>query len=147
MVDPTSDLLLFEVLVTAGSGISGLVGSCNGGLIATVLPAEQRGKAAGWVNAGNLGGSALGGGLIMWLAEDLGQQAAAIGLALLVAGPSIAAFFIDEEIRPARRAREVFGEMLGDMWRTLKSRPGWSGVLAVLLGIVFRKRKAASATT
>ena len=43
------------------------MGSCNGGLMATALTGEVRGRAGGWYNAGNLGGSALGAGVMMTL--------------------------------------------------------------------------------
>src|SRR5258706_7276337 len=39
--------------------ISGLVGSCNGALMAAAMPDELRGKAAGWYQLGNISGGGL----------------------------------------------------------------------------------------
>jgi MFS family permease len=54
---------LFVTFTFLGQLLNGLVGSCNGGLMATTLDDHERGKASGWLNAGNLGGGALGAGL------------------------------------------------------------------------------------
>jgi MFS family permease len=43
--------------------------------------------------------------------------------------PSLAAFFIDEPVRPKVDAGEHVKAMLRDIWNTARSRPGWSGML------------------
>src|SRR5205823_13252737 len=53
----------------AGQLISGLVGSCNGGLLASTLPNQLRGRAAGYLYTGNLTGGALGAWLTLSMAE------------------------------------------------------------------------------
>jgi PAT family beta-lactamase induction signal transducer AmpG len=125
-------LHLFEVLIVAGQAFTGLVGSCNGGLMATTLPDELRGKASGWLNAANLGGAALGGGVVLYLARVFSPQVAGIGLGLIVFLPSLVALTVKEKDRPQRSLREVFGSMIRDVWGTLKVRQGWTGVLFCL---------------
>jgi hypothetical protein len=44
----------------AAQAITGLIGSATGGILASTMPDDKRGKAGGWLNAGNLGGNALG---------------------------------------------------------------------------------------
>src|SRR5690349_9078904 len=44
----------FLGFAVAAQLISGLVGSCNGGLLAVSMPDGLRGKASGWLNVGNL---------------------------------------------------------------------------------------------
>lgn len=123
----------FLAFTIAGQAISGLVGSCNGGLLATTMPDELRGAAGGWLNAGNLGGGAFG----TWIAlEMINRKAAPLTIGLTIAAlmiiPSLAALTIVEQERAKRSPREVFGTMVGDVWRVAKSRPGWSGMLFCL---------------
>jgi MFS family permease len=123
----------FLAFTVAGQAISGLVGSCNGGLMASTMPDELRGRASGWTNTGNLGGGALG----TWFALRMinaGARPISIGLALfaMMVIPSLAALFVAEQTRPQRTPREVFGTMGRDVWRVARSRPGWSGILFCL---------------
>jgi MFS transporter, PAT family, beta-lactamase induction signal transducer AmpG len=120
---------LFVVFTFAGQLLNGLVGSCNGGLMATTLDNHERGKAAGWLNAGNLGGGALGAGLILVLAQSLPKPIVATLLAATMILPALAALTIPELARPRTDAREHFRAMLQDVWTTAKSRPGWTGML------------------
>lgn len=128
-LDLPSQLHLFTICCVAGQGITGMVGSCNGGLIATSLPNEVRGKASGWMNAANLGGNAIGGGMVLWLARAHGMRAAGVGVGLVTFLPSLAALFVPEAERAVRGAGEVFRTMLRDVWGTAKTRQGWTGIL------------------
>jgi MFS family permease len=131
-VDVKTHLRLFEILVVAGQGITGMVGSCNGGLMATTLPADKRGQASGWLNAANLGGSAIGGGFILYVARVMSARAAGIAVGIVIFVPSLAALFVEEAPRVKRAAGEVFGSMIRDVWGTLKTRTGIIGVLICL---------------
>jgi MFS family permease len=124
---------LFLALVVAAQMISGLIGSCNGGLLAATLPDEKRGEAGGWMNAGNLGGGALG----SWVAlEMIDWKVAPLIQGLVLANmmiiPSLAALVIAEKVRERRDARELFGTMIRDVWRVASSKPGWTGILFCL---------------
>lgn len=128
LVSLPDHLKLYEGLMVLGQALCGLVASCNGALVSTTLPTALRDKAAGWVNAANLGASALGGGFVLTLAH-WSMQAAAIGLALMIVLPSLAALIVPE----TEPAREPFGKhiklMAKDVWRAVKSRQGWTGLL------------------
>ncbi len=128
---PTS-LGLFKALVVAGAALTGLVGSCNGGLMATSLDIKVRGKASGWSNAANLGGSALGGGAVMSLLVHISTTAAAIGLFFATFLPALAALRIDEPERDHPPLGVLLREMGRETWRTLRARNGWTGVLFCL---------------
>ncbi|CAN0256591.1 unnamed protein product, partial [Phaeothamnion confervicola] len=97
LLDLPRQLGLYKILLLLGAGLCGLVGSCNGALVSTTLPPSLRGRAAGWVNAANLGAAVLGGGAVMKLATDVSQTAAALGLFLLAFLPSLAAFWVPED--------------------------------------------------
>ncbi|MBV8062724.1 MAG: MFS transporter [Nevskia sp.] len=122
----------FEVCCVLGQGLTGLVSACNGALVATRVPPSQHGRASGWLNAANLGGSAVGGGLVIQLADRLTPQAAAIGLGLLTFLPALAVLLVDEPLRAQRTPRQVFSTMWRDVRHTATSRRGWTGILFCL---------------
>lgn len=136
LVNPMSDLVTFEILMVAGQLLAGLVASCNGALVSTSLPDHLRGKAAGWVNAGNLGASALGGGVIMSLHQveiPLGDQhvlaLAPVALALMMILPALAALAIEEPPPSRVPLGAHFREMAADVWQAVRARKGWTGIL------------------
>ncbi len=62
-----------------------------GGMMARAVPAAEQGRAAGWFQAGNLGGAALGGGGGVWLATHVSPAIAGAVLAAIamVCGASV----------------------------------------------------------
>jgi MFS transporter, PAT family, beta-lactamase induction signal transducer AmpG len=113
--------------------MSGLIGSCVGGMLAATMPDEQRGKAGGWVNAGNLIGGAVGGfvGLHMTQIHATALQIGLTVSALMIA-PALVALFLVDGPHVRRPARERFSTMLTDVGRVIRSRPGWTGILFCL---------------
>lgn len=114
----------------AGQLVSGLVGTCNGGLLASTLPDRLRGAAAGWLNLGNLVGAALGAWLTMATSAWLPPWAVGIEVAILMIAPSFAVLIVDEPDRVGRRrAKDVFVTLWRDVARVARSRQGWTGIL------------------
>lgn len=116
-------------LIFAASVMSGLISSCNGGLIATSIPDEKRGATAGWLNLGNLTGGALGAWLTLSLAERCQPLTVGLALAAMMILPSLAVLTIVEPAHPRRRIAAVFLSLWRDVARVARSRPGWSGML------------------
>src|SRR5690606_16119309 len=58
-----------------------LVGMAVEGLMAHATPPEQRGRAAGMFQAGNVGGAGIGGGLGLYIATHVSTEAALIVIA------------------------------------------------------------------
>jgi MFS family permease len=82
---------------------------------------DEKGRAAGWSQAGNLGGTGLGGGAALWLVQSGGLSstlgaAVLAGLCLACAWPLL---FITDTPRAAVQAR--IGERLRDTLRDLGS--------------------------
>lgn len=119
----------FFGLTFAGQAISGLVGSCNGGLLASTLPDNRRGAASGWYNLGNLTGGALGAWLTLAMAHRFSPLTVGAALAALMILPALMILTVDEPARQPRPAREVFVGLWRDVARVARSRPGWSGML------------------
>jgi MFS family permease len=98
----------------------------------------ERGRAGGWFQAGNLGGTGLGGGAGLWMAEHLPQAwmaAAVLGMVCLACCAALA--FIPEP-PPAPRAATVIGsirEVLRDLWTVARSRRGFLALLICFLPI------------
>ena len=66
-----SNLALITVLVFVISVASAFSALAADSIMAHATTPEQKGRAGGWSQAGNLGGSAIGGGLGLWLAQNL----------------------------------------------------------------------------
>jgi PAT family beta-lactamase induction signal transducer AmpG len=98
-------------------------------LMALTVPAEQRGAASGWQTAGNLAGTAAGGALVAWMLRHMPTAATAACLAGICAACALPAAFIHETPPPRRSAMRLVVALLGELWRTLRSREGWTGLL------------------
>ncbi len=127
-----SRVVPFLVLTFLAQTLSGLVGACNGGVLASTLPDELRGAAAGWLNVGNLAGGALGAWLTLAMADHYAPALIGVALAVLNIAPSLASLTIDEPTRARRAPREVFVTLWRDVARVARSKPGWTGMLFCL---------------
>ena len=119
---------LFTALLVGGICLNMLVGASNGGLMATMVPEYQRGSAAGWYQAGNVGGGALGAGMTLWLAPHLSVMALASVVAAMVFLPSLAALAIDEPEKIAGTPGQSTGELLRELGTMFRSRTGLIGL-------------------
>jgi PAT family beta-lactamase induction signal transducer AmpG len=135
MAMPLPDQLApFLVFAFIAQMISGLVGSCNGGLLATLITDDKRGRAGAWYNIGNLCGGGISAALAVYLL-GAGWAPVAVGLLLgaMMIVPALAVLAIDEPRRERlHSAGEVFGNMLRDVRGVLLSRAGATGLLLCL---------------
>ncbi|MDB4959325.1 MAG: major facilitator superfamily 1 [Myxococcales bacterium] len=112
-----------------GQMISGLCGSCNGGLLALTMPDEKRGQAAAWLNIGNLSG----GGIAAWLTIEMLSRDVPVNLIGIAYGamlllPAFAILVVDEPTREHRPPRVVFSDMLRGVGEVLFSKSGITGI-------------------
>jgi MFS family permease len=122
---------LLTALLFLSNAFAGLLSSACGALL-TVMPESLRGSSAGWYQAGNVGGGALGGGLVIWLADHASLPMVAIGIAASMILPALAAILIDE---PAPSQRALGPQMIGmvhDLRELLQSRRTWLGLFFFL---------------
>jgi PAT family beta-lactamase induction signal transducer AmpG len=96
-------------------------------------PPHLQGRAGGWFQAGNLGGSGLGGGAGLWLAQNLPSPwmaGAALAVACALCGATL--WFVPEPPPMARTGH--YGRMLvavlKDLWQVARAR---AGILALLI--------------
>jgi predicted MFS family arabinose efflux permease len=128
----TDTTSLLKLLIFINSLAITFLGMSVEGLLANVVTDRQRGSAAGWLQAGNLGGVGIGGGVALWLAQRIGVAGAFLSAALLLLMCSMALLKIHE---PRRAGHEsIVGSLrsvVADLWHTiLRSR---SGLLAMIL--------------
>jgi PAT family beta-lactamase induction signal transducer AmpG len=113
--------------------LSGLVGSCSGGLMAASLPDELRGKAGGWYNLGNLSGGGLFATIAMaMIGYDVDPKLIGMVVVAMMVLPALAALAIDEPPRPDVPPRVVFRQTLREIGDVLLSRTGFTGLLLSL---------------
>lgn len=128
------DTVPFLALAVAGTLISGLTGSCNGGLMSQLVPDHQRGQASAALNVGNLSGSALSGALIAWMiGHDYDLQLVGAALVVMMVLPAFSVLLIDEPPRlVTRTVSQLFGGMIRDVGKVMFSRVGITGILLCL---------------
>jgi len=117
---------MLRTLIVLNSAAITFLGMAVEGLLAHVVTNEERGVASGWLQAGNLGGAGLGGGLALFLAQRIGAQAAFTTVAVALLGCSIGLKFVPEPRLPRDgRLGEAFLSVLQDLKETIfQSRAG-----------------------
>ncbi|MGI8431261.1 MAG: MFS transporter [Chthoniobacterales bacterium] len=114
-------VLLTVVVFIAQIGAN-LVIIPSGGFIAHTVPEEEKGRAGGWYQAGNLGGTGLGGGAGVWMASHVSFFAASAVLAGLMLLCGFALRFVPD-VKPftgesVRHRLRAMGRDLLDLMRT-----------------------------
>ena len=150
-----SKITPFLALAFVGAAIGGLIGSCNGGLMATTMPDHLRGAAGGWLNVGNLTGGALGAWLTLVMAER--YPPIIVGwrwLVLLMTLPSLAVLVgCTSPIASDAPCAEVFVDAVARRHaRRARRGQGWTGHAAVRVAGRHRRapqllRRPGAATT
>jgi MFS transporter, PAT family, beta-lactamase induction signal transducer AmpG len=131
-------LAALTAIVLAANVAVTFLGMSVESLMAYEAPDDEKGRAGGWFQAGNLGGAGLGGGAGLWLAQELPAPwmagAALAVMCLLCCG---ALFFIEEPLASHRRENlgKSLWHVLIDLWNTAKSRAGLIALFLCFLPI------------
>jgi Na+/melibiose symporter-like transporter len=133
-----------KLLIFVNSFAITFLGMAVEGLLAHVVSDAQRGAASGWLQAGNLGGTGIGGGFALWLAQRIGVSAAFTIAAVGLLACSLCLLKIHEPPRQRHEsAWDAVRDVVADFWHTiLRSR---TGVLAMILCFLPVGSSAASA--
>ena len=128
---------LTVVVVVANVAVT-FLGMSVESLMAYEAPDDEKGRAGGWFQAGNLGGAGLGGGAGLWLAEHLAAPwMAGVVLGLVCLLCCMALFFIEEPMASHRHenlGKSLFRVVI-DLWNTVKSRIGAIALILCFLPI------------
>ena len=108
------------------------------GIVAHVTPPAERGRVSGWYQAGNLGGSGVGGGLGLVLLNHLAKpwMTGAI-LGVLTMACCLALTFVPDV--PASKSEGTIWQSMRhigvDVWKALKAREGTLGAVLCFLPV------------
>jgi PAT family beta-lactamase induction signal transducer AmpG len=141
-LDP-AHLAQVQIAIFLASLATTLTGMSLESLVAHSTPREQQGRVGGWMQAGNLGGNGIGGGLGLTMATSLPapwMSGAVLGAAFLAG--CIVLVFVHEPKRIAAATGDV-GDRIGvavwdlsrDIWKTIVSRRAFVCVLLCVLPI------------
>jgi hypothetical protein len=141
--EPSKNLALYTVLLTALQAAATTAHAALNGLMAITTRLQDKGRAGGWQMAGNVGFTALLGALAIWLASTWSRQATGIILATLVLASGAGIFWIPEPsgektggaASVLHAAWERMKGILVDLFRTAISRDGFVMVLLCLMPI------------
>jgi MFS transporter, PAT family, beta-lactamase induction signal transducer AmpG len=126
---------LYAIALLSSFATTFLAMACES-LLAYDTPHDQKGRASGWYQAGNLGGGGLGGGAGLWMAQALPApwMSGAI-LAVACFACCLALLFIREPVRMPRAAhyRQDLANVVRDLWSITRSRAGMLGLLICFL--------------
>jgi MFS family permease len=133
-------LVLLNAVILAGNFAVTLVGMAVESLMAVTVPDSHRGRVAGWFQAGNLGGMGLGGGLALWLVQDLHWSTGASGGALLAICAACCLLLpsLHEPPRGAHAHASLAAHAIDiarDLWALVRSRIGALAVVICFLPI------------
>jgi MFS family permease len=131
-------LPLLTVVVLISNVAVTFLGMSVEGLMAYSAPDQAKGRAAGWFQAGNLGGFGLGGGAGLWMAQVLSAPWMAGALLAAASLACCAACAWVDEPPPAPRAprySQTLVNVARDLWRMARSRRSFLGLLICFLPI------------
>jgi len=129
--------LLTTVILISNFAVT-FLGMATDSLMAYSTPPELKGRAGGWFQAGNLGGTGIGGGLGLWLAQHLPAQWMACAI---LAGACflccLGLCFLPEPESTIREQtlRRTFINLCKDVWAVAKSRRGFLALFLCFLPI------------
>jgi PAT family beta-lactamase induction signal transducer AmpG len=129
--------VLYAVVIASNVAVTFLAMATESLMVYNASP-EEKGRASGWFQAGNLGGTGVGGGVGLWLAQTLpAPWIAGAVVAVACALCAIALWFVPEPPKLARTGR--YGRMLlevwVDLWRVVRARAGMLALLICFLPI------------
>ena len=133
-----ANLVLIEVMVIGFSLASTFNAMAADSLMAHSTAADEKGRAGGWSQAGNLGGTGLGGGAGLWIAQHASSAwmaGAALGGACIL---SAAALLFLKEPPAQHRVESFIGSLRNvsrDVWSIISSRMGFLALIIMTLPI------------
>jgi len=126
------DVRSLTTLLVAASVCNQPVSSAIGGLVASMVPDELRGRTGGWSQAGMLAGGVLAGGAAIWLAGHARPAVRGLVVAVLIATPSLAALAVREPSPSKQSINAHMAAMARDVWAALHRRDVRLGLLFFL---------------
>jgi Major Facilitator Superfamily len=130
IIGPTHLILLTAIVFAAGMVTFFVVAAC-GGMMVKLLPEADQSEAAAWTQVGILGGGALSGALLVWLAQRTTLFTVGICFAIFAALLGLIPLTIPEPVPgPSAWFRGRFAMIGREIWGLARSgRRGWGTLL------------------
>jgi PAT family beta-lactamase induction signal transducer AmpG len=139
LIPPRSDTMwtmdFFVFLASLAVTFNGMTVDIIG---AHTSPPSQKGRFGGWMQVGNLAGGGLGGGLALWLSQNLAQRwmaGATIAVTILLCPAAL--LIIPKIVRSTAEAAvpvlKRVGEVARESWALARSRAGAMAILVLFL--------------
>jgi PAT family beta-lactamase induction signal transducer AmpG len=128
-----STLRTMQLVVFVANLASTTLGMAVEGIMAHLTPEDRRGQAGGWFQAGNLGGSGIGGGAGLWLMQTLpAPWMSGAVMALLFLACAAPLLWLPDVPRDARTGGlgQAVGGVARELWTLVRAR---SGLFAAIL--------------
>jgi MFS transporter, PAT family, beta-lactamase induction signal transducer AmpG len=106
-------------------------------LMAYATPAQEKGRAGGWLQTGNLGGTGVGGGAGLWIATHADKilAGAMLGTACLLCALALRLIHEPPRVQQKGRLMLELANVWKDLWQVARSRLGFLALLIVFLPI------------
>jgi MFS transporter, PAT family, beta-lactamase induction signal transducer AmpG len=129
-------LNLMTAFILAGGVADSLVAAACGGLLVKMLSEPAQAKASAWLMAGQLGGGALGGAIVLWLAARLPLVFVGFITAVLISLPAFVAFAVPEPSPlPSSWFQGRLSQIGAEIWSVVRSPDRmWSTLLLLAPG-------------
>jgi len=131
-------LTLLMVIVLLASLANTVIAMATENLIAQDVPNELKGRAGGWLQAGNLGGFGVGGGAGIWLAQRISEpwiSGAIIAFICLLCGLGLILLKEPVPFKREEKYIKTIGNLSKDIWNLIKSRAGFLVLILCFLPI------------
>jgi MFS family permease len=126
---PVATIWLYTAVLFASQAAVATSSTAVLAMMAVTVPVERRGATSGWQTAGNLGGAAAGGALLVWLNGNAPPGVTGLTIALMCAASAAPALLVHEEPLPRRSLVRLVVELAKDVAAALRERQGWTGLL------------------
>jgi PAT family beta-lactamase induction signal transducer AmpG len=128
----SSSLSVFTIVVVLSSFAVSFVGIATNSLSAHNTPGDLKGRVSGYLQAGNLGGAAVGGGAGLWLSQHMAHWMAGGILAIAFMLCSLGLLFVKEpiDVVKVKSLTTSMGNVVKDVWATIKKK---AGIIALIL--------------
>lgn len=114
--------LLLTIVVFISQVAASFANAPVGGFMAKTVKEEQKGRAAGWYQAGNLGGGGIGGGAGIWLASHYSSSFSLLVLSTSLLFCALTLFYVPHVIAEQTDLKKRFNVMVVDLKALFKSR-------------------------
>ncbi len=119
----TDSTLVLTIIVLLSQVAATFVVSPLGGFMAKTIEEGKKGRAAGWYQAGNLGGMGIGGGAGIWLATQFSFQLSVIIVSVTMLLCAFGLYYVPQVVADKTASlKEGFAKMFADIKEMFKSR-------------------------